>query len=288
MNLRVFRSLLFLFATFALVVVAQGRTDSELSKVAKSAFKARGEAKDDSEKIRTFRSSFDGLKDNEKIRAIAQSLFDLDEDPRWSMSNLIVMAPSYALGQDPDLISDYSELRKMILLEGDPRRFYLLSSLVPWSTEQTKYDFISERIHMLFKDGRVAKDEGEYTQSYSHDVSVYTYQVIMGNLKVLGADFEPPQKNLPHEEQVLILAKWLKVNWSGCENLEIPSDRSKTNKAGSIRSPSKTNRAENKPSTQALGTDTLANPSSAIKWSLIAAVVFMLGCLGFWIKSLRG
>ena len=106
--------------------------------------------------------------------------------------------------------------------EKDPRKFYLLSNLVPRTRDKERHDFIEERIHMLFADGRVAKEEGEYTKTYAHDVLEYAYAAIIGNLRALGADFEPPAKNLSHEEQTVILAKWLKKNWPNCENIEIP------------------------------------------------------------------
>ena len=96
--------------------------------------------------------------------------------------------------------------------------------MVPHSNGQAKHDFVAERAHMLFADGRVAKEEGEYTQPYAHDVSEYAYMVIVGNLRALSADFKPPPKELPHPEQAVILARWLKANWPGCEDLQLPAD----------------------------------------------------------------
>ena len=84
-------------------------------------------------------------------------------------------------------------------------------------------DFVAERAHMLFADGRVAKEEGEYTKAYAHDVSVYAYSAIVANLKALDAEFAPPPRTLPHEEQALILAKWLKKNWPGCGDIVLPT-----------------------------------------------------------------
>ena len=222
MNLRIFRIIVFQFFSLTLIVVAQSRSDSELAKIAKSAFEARSKAGFNGEKIPAFRAALDGLSDSEKIRALSSYLFEIDANPRWSMRSGIGMSTVRALYQDPELIRDYSLLRKMISEEQDPRRFYLLSILVPKITDKMKHDFIPERVHMLFKDGRVTKEEGEYTRSYSHDVSEYIYPVILRDLKLLGAEFEPSETDITHEEQVLALARWLKENWQGCASLEIP------------------------------------------------------------------
>jgi len=206
--------------------IGLGQTDEDLAKIAKEAFAARARAggltnKEDA--VQAFERPFRTLEDAQRVRALALSLYAIDEsDPKWSMSASIVMGTSYALGDDPDFISDWSALRQMLKNEKDPRKFYLLSNLVPRTRDRERHDFVEERIHMLFADGRVAKEEGEYTRTYAHDVSEYAYTAIVGNLRALGADFEPPAKNLPHEQQAVILANWLKENWPGCENIEIP------------------------------------------------------------------
>lgn len=214
--------LLIIFSSF---VVA--KTDDDLLKITKEGFQEKenaGGLTNKREALLAFRKPFDGLSDAQKIRSLLLFLYDIDEsDSKWSMSSQITMGTSSVLIDDPDFIKDWATLRKMLRAERNPRKFYLLSKLAPRTNADDRHDFVAERTHMLFADGRVAKDEGEYTKSYAHDVSAYAYKAIIGNLKALGADFEPPAKDLPHEEQAVILAKWLKGNWPGCENIEIPS-----------------------------------------------------------------
>jgi hypothetical protein len=218
--------LLFLITFTVFTSSVFGMGDETLLQLAKEGFEARTGASNLTNKestVQPFRKPFQGLEDSQKIKALALYLYDIDQtNAKWSMSAAITMSTALVLSDDPDLINDWSSLREMLKNEIDPRKFYLLSSLVPLAKQEPQHDFIAERTHMLFKDGRVAKDEGEYTRDYADDVSEYSYTAIIGNLRVLGADFEPPAKDLPHEEQVLILAKLLKERWPGCENLEIP------------------------------------------------------------------
>ena len=213
--------------TFALMTLSLwGQDDETLIRIAKEGFDARkraGGLTNIPAAVQAFREPFEGLEDSLKIRAIALYLYDIDRsDSKLSMGSVVTKGPIYALGDDPGFISDWSLLREMLQQEKDPRKFYLLSNLVPSTENESQYDFISERTHMLFADGRVVKDEGEYTPDYAHDVSKFAYVAITGKLRVVGAEFEPPAEDLPHEQQALILAKWLKENWPGCENLEIP------------------------------------------------------------------
>lgn len=200
--------------------------DKQLVALAQEAYTARSEAGGLTNRdaaVEAFREPFEGVDDAMRIRALALSLYSIDEsDSRWSMSASVTMAPLYALREDPRFIRDWSAFRKMLKNETDPRKFYLLSAIAPSVNADKLHDFVAERTHMLFADGRVAKEEGEYTRPYAHDVSEYAYTAIVGNLKSLGAGFEPPAKNLPHEEQAVILAKWLKENWPGCEDIETP------------------------------------------------------------------
>ncbi len=209
---------------------AFGLESNALLQLAKEAFDAReraGALSNVGASVAAFKRPFEGLDDSEKIEALALYLYDLDQsDSKWSMSAYTAMAPISALSSDADFIKDWSSLREMLKVEKDPRKFYLLSKLVPWTEDKPQHDFVAERVHMLFADGRVAKEEGEYTKEYAHDVSIYTYVTIVGNLRVLGASFEPPPRDLPHEEAAKLLGMWLKENWPGCEGIEIPSSSS--------------------------------------------------------------
>lgn len=221
------KTFLLLWTTFAVLTSSVlGQNDERLLQIVKEGFEARKRAGGVTDKlpaVQAFRKPFEGVEDSQKIRALALYLYDLDQSgSKWSMSGDSASAPISALSDDPDFINDWSSLRPMLQRERDPRRFYLLSKLVPLTEDEPQHDFIAERTHMLFADGRVAKEEGEYTKSYAHDVSEYAYVAIVGKLRVVGADFEPPPDDLPHEEQALILTKWLKEKWPGCENIKIP------------------------------------------------------------------
>ena len=217
---RIFK--LSVFLQFGSVLYAEDYSDAELLTAGRNAFQMRSQAKGSAEEINAFRIALDGLSDEQQIKAIGLQVLAFDEDPDYTMKSSNSMVASYSLGKDPGLITDWTELGRMIQNEESPRKFYLLSSLATSKRSLKHNGFIAERMHMLFRDGRVAKDEGEYTQSFSHDVSVYAYEAIVDNLRVLGAEFIPPAKDLPHEEKALILAKWLKGRWPGCEKLKIP------------------------------------------------------------------
>lgn len=224
MNLIAF-SLCFIFNTH-FTIGAENYSEKELLEIGKGAIEKISTAKSPNQEKAAFRNALIGLSDSQKIRAIAYWVLETDDDPKYNMRSSNSAVPAYALGQDQKIITDWSELRNMLKETKDPRKFFLISGLVPWSNNEYKHDFIYELTHMLFADGRVAKDEGEYTKDYADDVSEYAYAAIIGNLRMLGADFEPPAKDLAHEEQALILAKWLKENWQGCEDLEIPGQTS--------------------------------------------------------------
>ena len=264
------------------------QTDDELVEIAKNAYDARWSAANKEERVRIFQQHFEGLSDELKIKAILLRLHDVDQNPKWSMSSEIIMGPQYALADDPDFITDWSALREMLREERNPRKFYLISKLAPWMNADIQHDFVAERTHMLFADGRVAKDEGEYTKPYAHDVSAYAYQAIVGNLKALGADFEPPAKNLPHEEQAVILAKWLKENWPGCEDIEIPSrllgEESRPRKASVKKensSPPQINERERETPQETQ----MQNDARLLPW-ILGGVLFV-GFLAFLIKTLN-
>jgi len=270
--------------------LAIAKTDTDLLRIAKEGFKARAEAGGlihKKEAVLAFRRPFENLTDKQKIRALTLFLYDIDEhDSKWSMSASITMGVSYALKDDPDFIRDWSSLRKLLKKERDPRRFYLLSNLTPWVKGENSPDFIAEKIHMLFADGRVAKEEGEYTREYAHDVSLYTYTVITGKLRALGADFEPPPKNLPHEEQAVILAKWLKENWPGCEKIQIPRYLSsgKTKQRKALAKKEKPSTIRMKKREQEKSQETRAdNDKKSIP--LLVAGVLLLGILAFFFKT---
>ena len=222
MNSIIFKIYLFICC---LTVNSYGQyTDEELTQIGTDALKIRRKVHPN-KRVTTFRKALEGLKDSEKIRAMALSLLDKEKNAKLPMSTQLGGSYVYVLGQDRELISDYSELRKMLKSETDPRKFYLVSVLIPWYIDK-KHDYVASFSHMLFSSGPVTENVSEYARDYSGDVTYYAYISIVGNLKLLEADFTPPDKKIPHKERVLILAKWLKENWKGCEELKIPETSS--------------------------------------------------------------
>jgi len=222
MNYKLFNLLLSLCLSLTITALSQHRTDDELADIVRLGMAKRQPVQFKAEAAKeTLRLAIEGLSDSEKIRGFFQIIRDDDETPRFRMSSRVARYEYSALAKDPDLIADYSELKKMLREEQDPRRFYLLSRMSPWTTEENKHNFIPELAHMLFEDGPVVKYEGEYTRGYNHDVSVYAYQRIELILKAHGKMFQSPQ-GLTHEQEAFALAKWLKGNWKGCEDLVIP------------------------------------------------------------------
>jgi hypothetical protein len=207
--------------------LSQGQTNQQLIEITKKAFKARENHPKLSRKekfARAFEDSFKGISAERRTIALANYLYDIDAtNAEWAMSTMITMGVIDLLAADPEFIKDWSYLRQMIANEKDPRKFYLLSEMASMSKPPND-DFVAARAHMLFTNGRVAREQGEYTKPYAHDVSLYAYTAIMANLQSLEAKFVPLPDNLPHEEQAMILAKWLKANWPGCGNLEIPDN----------------------------------------------------------------
>lgn len=210
------------FLSFIASSLSYSKTEEELISIGEKAFKARSKALSEGrEAVGVFRKGFDGLSDKQILQAVALHIFALDSDPEWEMTSSLRWIPANALGPDPEFVTDWTALREMLRSEEDPRRFYLLTAMKPFSTKEHPMDFIADEVHMLFRSGPVAKDEGEYTKSYSHDVSLFAYQRILGALRVQGAEFTPPSDDVPHKERILILAKWLQKNWPGCEEISI-------------------------------------------------------------------
>lgn len=215
-----------LLITFALTSFCCCETNEDLVEIANKAFLARNNAgglTNKEEAVKAFSNEFQDLEDAQRLKALVLYLYDIDKsDSRWSMSSSIFMGVAYALSDDPKFVSNWSSLRSMLASEKNPRKFFLLSRIASMAKSPDN-DFVAERTHMLFADGRVAKEEGEYTKAYAHDVSLYAYSAIVANLKALDAEFAPPPRTLPHEEQALILAKWLKEHWPGCGDLVMPT-----------------------------------------------------------------
>lgn len=256
-------------------------TDEDLVEIVNKAFLERDKAGGLTNKedvVKAFSREFQDLEDSQKLKALALYLYEIDRsDSKWSMSSSILMGIFYALADDPDFVSNWSSLRDMLSSEKNPRKFYLLSQIASMAKSPND-DFVTPRTHMLFADGRVAKEEGEYTKDYAHDVSIYAYSAIVANLQSLGAKFAPPPANLPHGEQAVILAKWLKENWPGCENLEIP-DESKYVKDPANNTSMDTREKLRKPLTT--GRSPEVGENGAFRY-LLVGVAALLALAGAW------
>lgn len=284
MDLRVFSCKLWLLSSACMCLHAEELTDLELLNVGRNALQKRSEVRGERKKKEAFRGALDGLTDEQKIRAVVYRVLASDDDPKYEMRSSNSMVVSYALGQDSELIDDWRQIGRMMMAESSPRNFYLISTLATTKRGKDHNGFIAERAHMLFKDGRVAKEEGEYTKSYAHDVSEYAYEVIVRNLRVLGADFKPPSKDLPHEEQAVILAKWLKGNWPGCEKIEIPARL-----LGQVNRPSQRARRDDRKSETRGSKPEKSEPKKAHEkesrnWPLIISGLLSLVILGVFFR----
>jgi hypothetical protein len=280
MDLKVFKITALLLLAVSMLSQSMEVSEEELFEIGRKAIEEHSNARKEA-----FRAVFNGLSDPQKIRAIAYRVLASDDDPKHAMRASNSMTASYALEQDSDLIQDWNEIGKMMKAEQSPRKFFLLSTLATPKRSAHYNGFIAERTHMLFADGRVAKEEGEYTQPYAHDVSEYAYTAIVGNLQALGADFDLPAKSLPHEEKAVFLASWLKENWPGCGNIHIPT-LPLNRKPNSQRTPP-VNQGRIQPSEQSESHD-IEKKAKRNQLPWIIAGVLLAGILTLLLKSFKG
>ncbi|GAA5482538.1 hypothetical protein [Haloferula sargassicola] len=111
----------------------------------------------------------------------------------------------------------------MLANEEDARRFHLLrENLMTWVSDDKYENYIQEMSHMLMRDDPVGRAGGDYNSPYWYDVSLLTYEIIVRQLKEAGSSFKEPNPELSHKVRKIVLARWLKKNWPGCEGLVIP------------------------------------------------------------------
>lgn len=167
--------------------------------------------------------AFAGLDDDEKIRALAEWMF---RKPLPQYNNIPSQAKKLLIAKEP-VIQDYSELRRLMASETDSRRFFQLSAL-SYTAEKYGYDFMADRARGLFMEG-VAADRGQSTTDHPlQSISMNTFSRITEKLRdksqVFKNEVYPELAKMDLESRNLALAKWLKVNWPGCENLKVPGD----------------------------------------------------------------
>jgi hypothetical protein len=167
--------------------------------------------------------AFAGLDDQEKIRVLTEWIFRKPPPHHHSMVSLA----SWLLKAPEPVIKDYSELRRLMAAETDSRRFFQLYLLSPPYDKESEHDFTVDRARGLFMEG-VAADRGQSTSGHPLDsISSFCFSHITERLRdksrIFKEEVYPDLVKLDFEQRNLALAKWLKENWPGCENLVIPS-----------------------------------------------------------------
>jgi hypothetical protein len=172
------------------------------------------------EAIRT--RAFDGLSDTEKIRGLVEYMFSYPKPGHASIPS----EPIQLLHSPKREIQDISELRRLMKKETDSNRFYLLAKFVTLFEADYGESFIAERSRGLLLQGPAAKFGQGQSPYRLKDISYYTYDTIIEDLKKDHSSFVtdvlPSLTGKSESDKVLALAKWLKANWPGCEDLAVP------------------------------------------------------------------
>ncbi len=225
-----------------------------------------------------------GYTDVERIRGIA-SWMSRDK------TKYRVSVPTYAgnlLLNDPNLIKDFSELRKLIATEEDPEQFFLLCLFTGYVPDRGSY--IPEMSRMLFRHGRVSPPNRNTTHArVLGDVGAFTYEKIVTKLQNQNAAFDestmlPNGGDCNWNEKIKTLAKWLRENWPGCENL---GDGEELMLGSGIESKTPQAPAERpaKRFPTAVDTEVAAKPTASNPWWLIVTIgIIALATLIVWLN----
>ena len=273
-----FNKIFFLF--FFFVIFAKGSSSEEIIEILEDGLAWRKtqilprEISDDHVKqLKKFSSE-------ELLQAYISYFERFDEEGKLSKMKSRVGGPARRiLLVHDDVIEDVSFLRKQMPHEKDPRRFYHLSRLAITFTKARGEDFIPEMFNALFRDGRISREEGEYTPDYADDVSKLAVAFIEGSLKMLKADYTPlsqlDRSKVPyHKDEVDHLANWLIENWPGCEDFNF-SDRNLLNVSKKRLSDKRLEKAEHT-------VDLEEQSTKGISWPFIVSILLVLGTLSFW------
>jgi len=263
---------------------AEGVPDQKLLEIAHSAFDQSRAARNKNLGIQAIRDGMADLNDAEKTRAMALLIFDLDAKDHGRMRDNPASLVEIALMEDPALIGDPAELKRMIAKEDGGRKFYILAAIAVQLMNSQKADFVAEMSPMLFRHGPVTKTsvDSEYYNEGLTDASFLAYGLIAKNLEILNTKFVPPDQSLPYTERIPILVKWLRENWPGCENLGI-------GKTASIETPSGLGNVEETAGRK--GEQIPANdhspkhvPLPGHLWPILATIVILVLALGVWFR----
>jgi hypothetical protein len=187
-----------------------------------------------------------GLTDAEKIRGMLVWMKRIQgREQHYGIGHV-----SRLIRNDPNIIKDTSELRKLLLTTDELNSFYLLARLSDSFLIRGE-QFIVEKSRMLLRHGRVAFQVSDDTYSSTlDDVSSFTYKSIYSNLSYFKAPFDeatmmPHQGMIPTDQKIEILVKWLRENWPGCEKLGLEDSvkqatgNEKSDSTSSITQPAK-------------------------------------------------
>ena len=167
------------------------------------------------------RRTLDGLSDKEIIRAISEWMF---RNPNKGHKMVPSLAIQILISPKREL-QDVSELRILLNAETDSNRFFMLSDFSTFFEARYNESFMAERARGLTMTGQVAKYGQGQTEYRLSDISLYTYDTIVSQLRKIDSPFTkdilPTLEGKPEAAKVAELARWMKANWPGCEGLAI-------------------------------------------------------------------
>jgi hypothetical protein len=255
---------------------AQMKSDTELLKIAHHAFDKWRSANSAENRIKVMREEMAGLSDAERTRAIALRIFDLDAADFGLKRYNTPGSAERVLKEDPSLINDPGELKRLLSDETEVRRFYVLATMANQLISSHNSDFVVEMAPMLLRSEPLASMPGEYQVESLTNASWFTYAIMVKNLKALNAGFVPPDDKLPYTDKVPALVEWLKNNWPGCESL---GERNKP--SGGTTSVRQEKRSHTTPANQ----PSTENPSfNTLWWKALGGIVILMA-LVFWTRS---
>lgn len=285
MDTKLFNLLIYLTFFSSLPCHAEGYSDNKLLEIAQHTFDKRRAVKNQKLGIEAIREGMANLSDTERTRAMALRIFDLDDKDQGRMRYNAPSSVEHVLNNDPDLIKDSSELKSMIRNEPNARKFYILVSMADQLMDSQKSDFVVEMAPMLFRHeplARMSVDSEYYFKNLS-DASFFSYEMITRNLKILNAEFSPPDEQLPYPVKISILVKWLKENYRGCENLG--EKKTTTRDLRKVNANEKPEAREEERISAPIKDQSSKRTSSGIPWwQLSAAATVLIVVFGLWLK----
>ena len=109
--------------------------------------------------------------------------------------------------------------------ETDSNRFFMLSKFCTFFEARYDESFMVERARGLTMTGQAAKFGQGQTEYRLSDISLYTYDTIISELRKIDSPFTkdilPTLEGKPEAAKVAELARWMKANWPGCEGLAV-------------------------------------------------------------------